>query len=488
MLRKHASLILLAPGNEGASGGGGAAVADPMLESDPSAISSWMKDLPSLDQPNTGIATKKEPDGATNQNNGGTEGAGVSANAAAAPKPGVGTADANGAAKNADAGNKAPDAGSSNAKSDDAKAKEAALAAAEKEKQDKAAAEKAPEEKWPRSSSDWEKYKRVHAEKEGKLQKEIDTRQEKIVTLEAQIADFQKKTADSSQVAPEVQAKIDALTKDNEEMSRRLQVVDVTQHPKFQAYFSSKITAQKTLAKAILGDEKTAAFEEIISLPDGKYKSEKLEEFVTDLPALQQVRIGSVLNNLESIEAERKEEIEKAGKHKETLTAQQKASKEATSKARDAAITDYVKTIQRDGKDGNPAYQPRKDDENWNTAVNERIATARKILTGDGLKPQDLIKAAFDAASLPATLEAYKQDITEKNGQISKLNEELKGLKEQVSKLTAAQPGLEASNGGGTSGNGSAQPGATNRLQAGATTPDQAMESWTKGLWSSGNE
>lgn len=465
--------LLLAPtATDGGGGGTADAATDTMLESDPSAMSGWMKDLPSLDIP---LANqKKEPDGKTVENTGGLAGSGVPAAAKPLNQPtgGDNAVAATGKQPADAAGAKPLDVA---AKPDDAKAKEAALAAEKAAETAAKAGEKATEDKWPRSSADWDKYKRVHAEKEGKLQKEIEQRQEKIVTLETQIAEFQKKTVDSNQVAPEIQAQIDSLKKENDEMSRRLQVVDVTQHPKFQSYFANKVNAQKTLAKAILGEEKVAAFEEIVALPSGAYKTEKLDEFVSDLPTLQQVRIGNVLNSLETIEAERTEEIAKANVLKEQLTGEEKAKRENTSKSREKAINEHVASIQKQ----NPAYQIKPDDAAWNASVNERIAVAKKLLTGEGMKTADLIKAAFDAAQLPVTLQAYKADMAEKDTEIAKLSDELKGVKDQLSKLTAVQPKLDGGGSGGGSDNGTTT---THRPTSGQT-PDEALGSFTKALW-----
>jgi len=450
---------------------GGAAVA----EEDPSAMAGWMADLPALETPET--QPPKKTDGTSNAKPGGTGGAGVPAGAKSGDKGNEDAAARDAAARAADESARA--AALQNA--DKSKADTAAKEKAEKEKveADKKAAEEAEkakpaEDKWPRSSSDWERYKKVHAEKEGKLQAQIEAGSKELETVKAQLKTVEEQAKEqanaNNEPAPEIKASLDRLTKENEEMSRRLMVLDVTQHPKFQNYFNSKVEGQKTLGKNIVGQEKAPAFEKLLSLPDGEYKNAQLEEFVADLPTLQQSRIGAVLNALDDINRERESEIVKAGQHRETLTTEQKAKTVQNIAARDKLINDTLASLQAENG-FSTVFKTKAGDDAHNKAVNERIATVKAVLSGQGVKPAEIVRAAFLSQAVTPILEAYKADMTEKDDTITK-------LEAQVKALTAAQP---AGGAGGAAAGGDTTT-VLPRPKLGQT-PGEAMDSWTSGMW-----
>jgi hypothetical protein len=105
--------------------------------------------------------------------------------------------------------------------------------------------------------------------------------------------------------------------------------------------------------------------------------------------------------------------------------------------------------------------------------VDERVAAAKQLLTGQGLKPADIIKAAFHATALPGLLQAYQSDMQAKDGEISK-------LQKQVEALTAAQPGKGGSTAtAAATGETSGKRAEINKGQ----TPMEASASFMKSVW-----
>jgi hypothetical protein len=434
----------------------------------------WVEALPNLEndgpiQPNEPPPPqrKKESDGTTTPQPTGDRGTGLPGAAKPASESAGQPADAAQKQRLADESAKAAAADKAKAEAEAAAAK----AAEEAKKAEEAAKKVEPgQEKWPRNSSDWDKYKKVHADKEAKLQAEIDAREAKLKDMETQLKTVQETAAKAGEASPEVTSKLQRLEKENEEMSKRLQVLDVTQHPKFQAYFENKVAAQKELGKRIVGAEKGPAFEKLLALPDSDYKNQQIEEFVSDLPILQQSRIGAVLNALEGINQEKTAEIAKAGEHRTQLTEEQKVKQAQNAAAKERVINEVTAQITSE-KDGMAIFQKRADDVAWNQAVDERIATAKKLLSGQGLKPADIVRAAFHATAVPAILQAYQNDMKESQETITK-------LEEQVKALTAAQPGA-GKGGTGSAANGDTTPRAD--LKAGMN-PMEATNAWTKNL------
>lgn len=470
MLKKIADRILRSP-----------AVAEGVVEAKSAedlqlGIADFVGSLPNIDtgeikplEPSPG--NRKETDGKPADKPGGTDGTGVDPNAANAAKRAAEEAAArDAAAKSADESAKAAEAKRlAESKAKEESDKKTAEEAAKKDKVEPG------QEKWPRNSSDWDKYKKVHAEKEAKLQAEIDTWKGKAAELEAAKKAAEEGATKSAEPSPEVTAELERVKKANEEMSRRLQILDVTQHPQFQAYFDNKVNAQKELGKRIVGAEKAPQFEKLLALPDGDYKNSQIEEFVSDLPILQQSRIGAVLNALEGIGQEKAAEIAKAGEHKAQLTKEQEVKSAERVKLRDKLVNEVAASLASE-KEGMAIFQKRTDDAEWNRGVDERIALAKKVITGEGMKPADVIKTAFYGAAVPAILQAYQSDMKEKDEAIGK-------LEEQVKALTAAQPGK---GGSATAPAGSDTPPRT-EIRPGMN-PMDATSAWTKNLPGWGSE
>ena len=468
MFKKLADRILRAP----AAADGGTAVADPH-DSDPSALSSWMTDLPQIEtnsplQPaSPAPPPKKEPDGKSAEKSDGTGGAGVPGGVKPAEHSDKNAADAPAGKSVAD------DAAKPDAKPD---AKPEGVEGKGKEKEaesDTAEAVRAELEKenWPRSGSQWNDYKKKYSEKFEKAEKkslaEIQAREERIKSLETELGTVREASAKADEPAPEVKAQIEKLSKENEEYSRRLQVLDVTQHPKFQAYFAAKENAQKEMAKSIVGADRAKVLEEIISLPSGEYRNQRMEEFIADLGVLQQNRIGGVLNNLDAIEQERQSEIAKSKEHTSTLTAQQQEKAKASNAAREKLVNTTVVALQANM----PAFFAKKaGDAAQNKAVEERLARGKALLTGEGVEQADIVKAAFHAAAFPGLLQSYQKALQDHAAQAEKFEAQIKAL-------SAAQPSAGASVDGAPGGQ------AQNPQIKLGQTPQEASAAWTKGLW-----
>ncbi len=100
--------------------------------------------------------------------------------------------------------------------------------------------------------------------------------------------------------------------------------------------------------------------------------------------------------------------------------------------------------------------------------MNERIAVAKSFMTGQGIDQNRLVRACFDAAAMPVILEAYKADMTEKNGRITALEAEIGKMRAVQPKAegAAADPGQQTGNEGG-------------EIKLGMN-PHEAAGAWTK--------
>lgn len=321
-------------------------------------------------------------------------------------------------------------------------------------------------DKWPRSSKDWQAFIKVRNENYSKR----DTR---IKELESKLTEAEKamKGLPSDPATFEtIKSEREQFEKESKDLSERLRLAAIESHPKFKAYYDGKINAQIDLAKRVVGTDKADAIAEALRMPDGAWKTARLDELSTDLSAVQASRLGSVLNSIESIESERKSEVERAKGDFESAqvkaTADAKASRDRTSAEANAKFEAIVKQAS-DPKEGIPLFQLRDGDEAWNKAVKERIDGAKATLFGGGngsSSPDVLIRKALVAEAFPALLENYNTLLTQ-----------VDALKAQVSKLSTASPTIESR----AAGNGAA--GTREPIKPGSR-PMEIARDWMAGL------
>jgi hypothetical protein len=283
------------------------------------------------------------------------------------------------------------------------------------------------EVKIPRTSKDWDAYKA--AEK---------------IRLEAKDAEISKirEEMEALRKAPPVSTvsdddpRIVSTKKERDELSERLRLVDITNHPKFKAHYEGRVNAQIDMAKKIVGSDNSEAIATLLKLPDNEYRQSKIEELVSTLSPIQQSRVAGVLNSLNEIEIERDGQIEQAKKdyvkyQEDAKLAAEAKQKENMTKA-ETAFNTVLSTLQNPkDKDGLFIFQKQEGNEEWNKGVDERTKYAKEMLFGKH-DPQVLIKAAFHAAALPGVVKSYQI-----------LLSQVKGLEDQVKGMTASQPKME---------------------------------------------
>jgi hypothetical protein len=325
-----------------------------------------------------------------------------------------------------------------------APAKEVARTAAPEQRTETAATpakdEMPPEIKSEEGKKSWANWKKSAAEKESALTKERDEFKTKYETVNSRIAELEKAAKTPAQQAkledsPEYQqlkALAESREKTVEEYSERLRLLDVEQHPKFQAYFKNKIDAQHEIAKEIGGDKLVAA----LQMPAGEYRKEKLNELIAEMGPMEQSQLGSVLTNLRAIESERANEVASAKENYKTIQAQQQ---EQTQKQQ-RAIEDTFKAVTGDvtsKEKGLPVFQERAGDAEWNQGVQERLALAQATFNGK-LKPEQMAQQAYWAAAAP-------QLLIELNGALQRTT----ALEKEILELRAASPGPGGDGGDG---------------------------------------
>lgn len=409
-------------------------------ESDPSAISAWMKDMPSLEPEETPPTPPKKEEGVST--------------------PPDETKEAGDAAKQVQPTAKT-----------EPKAEPPAKPAKEKTKEPDATEEE--EDKWPRSSDDWAKFRAKRKAKEEKLRGEISARESKLTESQTRISALEKELAEVREKVgapdPEVKSELERLKKENEEYSTRLAVTDVTAHPKFQAHFQGRLDEQMEEVRTIFEKDKAEEVIKALDLPEGDFKKMRLEELINDMTPFENSQFGGVLKELRKIERDRIAAIADAKAKKEKLDAETKTAAEKRFSDNKKVFSEVIREAQ-DPKGGIATYQLRDGDDKWNAGVKERVKVAERLLFGGpDVDPKEIMRGALDAAAFPALMQSYINDRKALESEIAK-------LQAQVKELSAAQPAPGA---GTESPAGGAKPGF---VITKATTPQEASKAWFDSL------
>lgn len=384
--------------------------AAPTAESDPSALGSWMSTLPSFGEPQD---TPKDGSPAPPR----TEGKREEDKPQPPPAPPATPAPA-----------KVPD---DTQKATDKTAEKPAAAKEDEE----------GEEKWPRSKDDWAKFKAKRKQKEDSLTAEINAREGKLTesekriqTLESELATLKEK---GSTADPNVSSEIERLKKENEELSTRLAVTDVVQHPKFQAHFKGRVDEQMDEIRTIFEKEKADEVIKALELPEGDFKKLRIEELINDMTPFENSQFGGVVKELRKIERDRQAAIADSKEKKEKLDTQTKTEAEKRVAESKRIFSEVIKEAQ-DPKNGMVIFQQKDGDTEWNKGVKERLAVAERYLFGaPDMDPKHLMKGALHAAAFPALMQSYLAEKKSLEGEITK-------LQAQVKELSAAQPRIGA--------------------------------------------
>jgi len=332
-------------------------------------------------------------------------------------------------------------------------------------------AETTEADKWPRSSSDWKAFIKVRDDNYAKRDARIKELESKLTETEKSLKGLPTDPATFETLKTERER----YEKEAKDLSERLRLAAIESHPRFKAYYDGKVNAQVELAKRVVGTDKADAIAEALKMPDGAWKTARLEELSANLSPVAASRLGSVLNSIEEIESERRNEVARAKTDYESAQAktesESKANRERSIAEANARFEAIVKQAS-DPKEGIAMFQTREGDEAWNKAVKARIDGAKATLFGGANgNPDALIKKALLAEAFPSLLESYNTILTE-----------VATLKSQVENMTATNPSIQTRTAAGANGAQSREPS-----KVGSRPMDIARQ-WIQGLQESSRE
>jgi hypothetical protein len=289
--------------------------------------------------------------------------------------------------------------------------------AAEQPKPAKADGELPPEIKSAKAAEHW---RTLQAARDAE-QTRANTAEAKAKALEQELAKVKTKAVDSESM--------DLLRKENEELSKRIAVLDVTQHPKFQSYFGGKETAIVDQIKSAAGPELSGRLINLLKSPDTLERANMLTEAISELPIWSQQKITNYAMALDALRTEKEQAIAESSKARDTLLAEDQQRTESQKRESENMFLRVLAQAQ-DPNRGVEVLVPKDGDEAHNAEVRAAVETARDVYSGK-LTPDEMARAAMWAAAAPM----YRKAVFAQAALIKKYEDQIKGL-------TAATPGL----------------------------------------------
>jgi uncharacterized phage infection (PIP) family protein YhgE len=235
---------------------------------------------------------------------------------------------------------------------------------------------------------------------------------------------------------PQFESQLKTLQEERDALSERVRLLDIERHPDFIKKYEGKITGVFDSVKNLVGTDG----ERLVSLlksPDSDYRNSQIDDIVEGLSPSKKAKLGALIVKYDEINGERASELSEAKADYDAVISKYQQDNEEGTKA---ALESATKTWQKVSSDARSLeiFEPRENDEEWNTELNGRLSLAQQIFNGENSE-EDLAKAALWAAAAPKYRELLYAQV-----------EVNKRLQAELSKYRGSEPGVtsKATSGG----------------------------------------
>lgn len=258
----------------------------------------------------------------------------------------------------------------------------------------------------------------------------------KIKEEKAQLAKQLEELKAGKSTNPDYDAQLKALQEERDALSERVRLLDVERHPEFIKKYEGKINGVFDSVKSLVGTDG----ERLVGLlksPESDYRNSQIDDIVEGLSPAKKAKLGALIVKYEEINGERAAEISEAKSDYDAIISKyQKDNEEGTK----AALEQASKTWQKVSENARALeiFEPRENDEEWNSELNQRLSLAQQIFNGENSE-EDLAKAALWAAAAPKYRELLYAQV-----------EVNKRLQAELAKYRGSEPGVtsKATSGG----------------------------------------
>jgi hypothetical protein len=258
----------------------------------------------------------------------------------------------------------------------------------------------------------------------------------KIKEEKAQLAKQLDELKAGKSTNPQFESQLKTLQEERDALSERVRLLDIERHPDFIKKYEGKITGVFDSVKNLVGTDG----ERLVSLlksPDSDYRNSQIDDIVEGLSPSKKAKLGALIVKYDEINGERSSELTEAKADYDAVISKYKQDNEEGTKA---ALESANKTWQKVSTDARSLeiFEPRENDEEWNTELNGRLSLAQQIFNGENSE-EDLAKAALWAAAAPKYRELLYAQV-----------EVNKRLQAELTKYRGSEPGVtsKATSGG----------------------------------------
>ena len=258
----------------------------------------------------------------------------------------------------------------------------------------------------------------------------------KIKEEKAQLAKQLDELKAGKSTNPQFESQLKTLQEERDALSERVRLLDIERHPDFIKKYEGKITGVFDSVKNLVGTDG----ERLVSLlksPDSDYRNSQIDDIVEGLSPSKKAKLGALIVKYDEINGERSSELTEAKADYDAVISKYKQDNEEGTKA---ALESANKTWQKVSTDARSLeiFEPRENDDEWNTELNGRLSLAQQIFNGENSE-EDLAKAALWAAAAPKYRELLYAQV-----------EVNKRLQAELSKYRGSEPGVtsKATSGG----------------------------------------
>ena len=228
----------------------------------------------------------------------------------------------------------------------------------------------------------------------------------------------------------EVESKFKTLQSERDALSERVRLLDIERHPDFVKKYESKITGVFDSLKGLVGTEGDRLIG-LLKSPENDYRNSQIDDIVEGLSPSKKAKLGALIVKYDEINGEKSAEMSEAkADYDAVISKYRQDSDENTASALESATKTWTKVSEN--ARALEIFEPRDNDEEWNTELNGRLSLARQIFNGENSE-EDLAKAALWAAAAPKYRELLYSQV-----------EVNKRLQSELAKYRGSQPGVSS--------------------------------------------
>jgi hypothetical protein len=252
----------------------------------------------------------------------------------------------------------------------------------------------------------------------------------KIKEEKAQLAKQLEELKAGKSTNPDFESQLKALQEERDALSERVRLLDIERHPDFIKKYEGKISGVFDSVKNLVGTDG----ERLVSLlksPESDYRNSQIDDIVEGLSPSKKAKLGALIVKYDEINGERASELSEAKADYDAVISKYQQDNEEGTKA---ALESATKTWQKVSSDARSLeiFEPRENDEEWNSELNQRLSLAQQIFNGENSE-EDLAKAALWAAAAPKYRELLYAQV-----------EVNKRLQAELSKYRGSEPGVSS--------------------------------------------